>query len=70
MPSAIHQEIDIPASPERVYATLTRAEDFQALSGGAPAEIETQPGGAFKLFGGQITGRNIELVANELIVQA
>jgi len=70
MPSTIHQEIDIPASPERVYATLTRAEDFQALSGGAPAEIETQPGGAFKLFGGQITGRNIELVSNQLIVQA
>jgi activator of HSP90 ATPase len=69
VPTTIHQEIEIPASSERVYTTLTRAEDFQALSG-MPAEIESQPGGAFKLFGGQITGRNIELVSNELIVQA
>ena len=35
-----------------------------------PAEISREVGGAFTLFGGYITGRHIELVPNERIVQA
>lgn len=44
--------------------------DDSGFSGGLPAEIEPQAGGAFKCFGGQITGRIIELVPNRRIVQA
>jgi activator of HSP90 ATPase len=33
-------------------------------------EISRQVGGAFALFGGHITGRHIELVPNQRIVQA
>ena len=42
---------------------------FSALTG-APAQIEREVGGAFKLFGGQVTGRNLELIRNRRIVQA
>ena len=35
-----------------------------------PAEIDRAVGGAFSLFGGLIIGRNVELVANQRIVQA
>ena len=35
-----------------------------------PTEISRQVGGAFKLFGGHIVGRHIELVPNQRIVQA
>ena len=35
-----------------------------------PTEISSEVGGAFVLFGGYITGRHIELVPGERIVQA
>ena len=35
-----------------------------------PAEISREVGGPFSLFGGYITGRHVELVPNERIVQA
>lgn len=70
MSQPIRQEIDFTASPQRVYEALTDSKQFTAFSGGLPAEIEPQAGGAFKCFGGQITGRIIELVPNRRIVQA
>jgi len=69
MPEPIHQEVDFTASPERVYAALTDSKQFTAFSG-LPAELEAEAGGALKCFGGQITGRMIELVPNRRIVQA
>jgi uncharacterized protein YndB with AHSA1/START domain len=68
MSTAIHQEVDFKASPQRVYAVLTDAKEFSAFSG-LPAEIGLEAGGAFKCFGGQITGRMIEVVPNQRIVQ-
>ncbi|MFD0739405.1 SRPBCC domain-containing protein [Lysobacter koreensis] len=70
MPTSIHQEIAIAASPDRVYAALLDAAQFSAMSGGAPTEIDGRAGGAFSCFGGMITGRNVELVADRRIVQA
>jgi activator of HSP90 ATPase len=70
MSNVIHQEVVIPASRARVYAALTKAEDFSAFSGGAPAEIDASPGGAFSLFGGRIVGRNLELEPDTRLVQA
>jgi len=67
--TAIHQEVDFQASPKLIYETLLDSKQFAAFSG-FPAEIDRQPGGAFKCFGGIITGRNIELVPNKRIVQA
>jgi uncharacterized protein YndB with AHSA1/START domain len=70
MSEPILQEIVIKASPERVYAALTDSKQFSAFTGGAPAEINGAAGGAFSCFGGKIVGRNIELVANQRVVQA
>jgi activator of HSP90 ATPase len=78
---AIHQEPVFKASRKRVYEALTDAKQFdkviqlsgviQAMHlGDKPAEISREVGGAFVLFGGYITGRNVELVPNERIVQA
>jgi uncharacterized protein YndB with AHSA1/START domain len=78
---AIHLEPVFKASRKRVYEALTDAKQFHKVallsaavkSGMAPAtkpaEISTEAGGAFSLFGGYITGRQIELVPNERIVQ-
>lgn len=65
----IHQEISLKARPEKIYAALTSGKEFTQVTG-APAEISAVDGGAFSFFGGQITGRNIEMTANEGLVQA
>ena len=79
---SIHQVIHLSAAPQRVYRALTDAEQFQkatllsaaASSGmvkaGSTAQISKEAGGTFSLFGGLISGRIIELVPNERIVQA
>jgi len=67
--TTIHQEVDYKAAPARIYEVLLDAKQFGAFTK-APAEIQPQAGGTFKLFGGPIEGRNIELVANQRIVQA
>ncbi len=79
---SIHMENVFAASRKRVYDALTDAKQFTEivkLSGAmksgmvkdpAPAEISREAGGAFKLFGGIIFGRELELVPNERIVQA
>jgi activator of HSP90 ATPase len=78
---SIHQEAVFKASRKRVYEALMDAKQFDKiiqLSGvmqamhlpDKPAEISRDPGGAFALFGGYITGRHVELVPNERIVQA
>ena len=65
----IHQEIDLNASPQRVYEALLDSKQFTEFSGRA-AEINHDAGGAFSLFNGHIIGRNLELVPNQRIVQA
>lgn len=67
---SIHQEVTFAAPPGRVYAALTDAQQFSAWSGGAPAAIARDAGGAFTCFGGMISGRQVELVADQRIVQA
>jgi activator of HSP90 ATPase len=67
---AIHQEVVIKANRKRVYEVLTDTEQFRKLSGGMDTKISREAGGAFSLFGGVITGRQIELVPDERIVQA
>jgi activator of HSP90 ATPase len=70
MTEAIEQEVVFRASPQRVYDVLLDSKQFGEFTGGAPAEISRDPGGALSCFGGMITGRNVELVPNQRIVQA
>jgi hypothetical protein len=77
---AIHQGPIFKAAPKRVYEALTDAQQFQKMElfsvamksldvKSKPAKISTEAGGAFSLFGGYVTGRQIELVPNQRIVQ-
>jgi activator of HSP90 ATPase len=82
--AAIHQEVVLAAPPGRVYQTLTTARlfdpvvrasaamssDMEKMLGAAPTQIDTRPGGAFTLFGGFITGFNLELIPDSRLVQA
>jgi activator of HSP90 ATPase len=78
---SIHQEAVFTASRKRVYEALTDAKQFDKVIqlsgvmqsmhlGDKPTEISREVGGAFTLFGGYITGRHVELMPNERIVQA
>lgn len=78
---AIHQEPVFPASRKRVFEALTKADQFEQVVqlsaakrsgeiGTEPAKISSEVGGAFTLFGGYISGRHLELVPVERIVQA
>jgi activator of HSP90 ATPase len=67
--TSLHQVIDFHAGPQRIYEVLLDSKQFTDFSG-APAQIDHDVGGGFTLFGGLVVGRNIELVSNELIVQA
>jgi activator of HSP90 ATPase len=69
MSNSMRQEVNIKASPDRVYDVLLDAKSFSEFTG-APAEIDPKSGGAFSCFGGIISGRNVELMANRRIVQA
>jgi|SRR5579862_5202085 len=79
---AIHQEVRLPANRQRVFGVLTSATQFDALTRLSDAvslvtaphaqatAISTQAGGSFTLFGGYITGRHLEMVPGERLVQA
>jgi|SRR5215469_12708759 len=78
---AIHQEAVFKASPQRIYATLTDAQQFQRvqlLSGTVkgfdlkanPAQISREPGGPFSIFGQLHNRGQLEFVSNQRIVQA
>jgi activator of HSP90 ATPase len=70
MASVIHQEVVFNSNQKRIFEALTDAKQFSKVTGGAPAEIENSAGGKFSCFGGMITGRNVELVEYQRIVQA
>jgi activator of HSP90 ATPase len=79
---AIQQAITLDASPQRVYQVLTTTKDFDSVTrlsdgavllnaaGAKPTSISTEVGGSFTLFGGYITGRHLEMLPNERLVQA
>jgi len=65
----INQTVEFSCSPADVYRALTSSEAFASATG-APADIAPDEGGAFSCFGGQITGRHVELSPDRRIVQA
>jgi activator of HSP90 ATPase len=78
---SIHQEAFFKASRKRVYDALTDTKQFDKVielsgvmksmpSSDTPTGISREVGGVFTLFGGYITGRQLELLPNERIVQA
>ena len=71
---SIHQEVVLRATRKRVYEALTDEKKFSQVTDfvvkGASTEISREVGGAFSIFGGVITGRHVELVPDERMVQA
>jgi activator of HSP90 ATPase len=79
---AIHQELLFDAGPQRVYDALTSGKSFDAITrlsdgdarlkaaGAKPTAIDGEVGGTFTLFGGYVTGRNLEMLPAERLVQA
>jgi activator of HSP90 ATPase len=79
---AIHQEMAFAAGPRRVYEALTGTQQFDAITrlsdGGAllkaegakPTAIQGEVGGTFTLFGGYVTGRHLEMIPDQRLVQA
>ncbi|MEO8927216.1 MAG: SRPBCC domain-containing protein [Caulobacteraceae bacterium] len=78
---AIHQEVVFKASAERIYHILTDTKTFDRVVaasgamqnmalGNAPTQISMELGGSFSLFGGYISGRQLELTPGVRIVQA
>jgi activator of HSP90 ATPase len=67
--TALHQEVDLPASASRIASVLLDGKQFAALTG-LPATIDGHEGGVFSMFGGMIVGRTVEIVAGQRIVQA
>lgn len=80
--AAIHQELMFESSRERVYHALTDSKQFDQITqlsgvmqtnptlGHLPTHIDAVAGGAFSLFDGYISGRQVELMPHERIVQA
>ena len=79
---AIHQEITFQASRGRVYRALTDAKTFdrvvqlsEAVKAGMvpaqapPSRIGRRVGAGFSLFGGYVTGLQVELLPDRRIVQ-
>jgi activator of HSP90 ATPase len=69
MSDVIHQEIELDATPDRIYEALMDAAQHSAFTEG-PAVVSRDEGGAFSCHDGRIVGRNIELVPGSRIVQA
>lgn len=69
MSKPIHQDLTFDATPDQVYAAyMSPAQRAKYTEG--EAEISADEGGAFSCHGGQIVGRNIELIPGQRIVQA
>ncbi len=64
----IRQEIDIEASPEKVYEALMNTEHHSNFTG-AEAHISDKEGGIFSAYDGYLLGENIKLIPSEKIVQ-
>lgn len=79
---SIHQEVMFKAGRRQVYEALTSARRFDALTrlsdavtlvtapGAKATAISPDVGGSFTLFGGYITGRHLEMLPDEHLVQA
>ena len=64
----INQTYELKASPAAVFDALVNPETIRQWSG-APAIMDSRAGTKFSLFGGQIEGTNLEVIANQKLVQ-
>lgn len=68
MTKPITKTYELEATPAEVFEALTKPNVIQKWSG-APATMDNQVGTEFSLFGGEIVGKNVEVVPNQKLVQ-
>ncbi|HEY4930819.1 MAG TPA: SRPBCC domain-containing protein [Terriglobales bacterium] len=68
MTPAIQQSVEFDVSPETLYELYMDSKQH-SLATGAPAKLSRQAGGAFTAFDGQLRGRNLLVVPQQMIVQ-
>lgn len=64
----LKQTYNIHADRQSLWNTLTNPKIIENWSG-AKAEMDLTPGGEFKLWGGDIWGKNLETIPGEKLVQ-
>lgn len=69
MSRIIKQTVTFQATPHEVYETLMDSVKHAAFTGAA-AEVSRTVGGEYSAYDGYITGKNIELVPDQKIVQS
>lgn len=58
----------LPATPEEIYTALTNPLTLELWTG-EEAVMSTEPGSEFSLWGGSISGKNLEFEPDKKIVQ-
>jgi activator of HSP90 ATPase len=69
MTKAIRQSVRFPVSPGELFETYLDSKQHSAATGGR-AQISRKVGGRFRAWNGQLSGRNLLIVPNRMIVQA
>jgi uncharacterized protein YndB with AHSA1/START domain len=69
MPKNIEQTVTFDASPHAIYEALTDSKKHAAFTGDS-AEIGREVGTKFTAHGGMLSGVNVDLVRDKLVVQA
>ena len=64
----IKQSYLINSSPEKVWQALTNPKIIEKWGAG-PAEMDDKVGTNFKLWGGDIFGKNTKIIVNQLLEQ-
>jgi activator of HSP90 ATPase len=69
MKPTIEQSVKFPCSPEVLFEMYMNSAKHSAATG-ARAQLTRREGGHFKAFDGVLSGRNLLIVPNHLVVQA
>jgi activator of HSP90 ATPase len=69
MTPTIQQSVRLPASPKELFDTYLDSKKHSAVTGGK-ARISRKAGAKFTAWNGALSGRNLQIVPNRLIVQA
>ncbi len=69
MSKTFEQTVEFDASPEVLY-DIYMDSDKHSAAVNAPAVISREVGGRFSIFGGGLTGTNLQLVPGKMTVQA
>jgi activator of HSP90 ATPase len=69
MSKAIKQTVTFKTTPHAIYEALMDEKKHATFTGGE-AKISRKAGGKFSIYGGDIEGKNLELITDQKIVQS